>query len=181
MAISKQKKQQMMAAYREMLGRAKGLVITEYRGFSMKNFNAVRSSIRKVDGSFTVTHTTIFMKALKEFGFAVPEDLLTGPVAIAIAYGELGTLTKTVIDAKKDNDKLVLKGGIMGDMVFRGEAGLETLSTLPTLDQARASFVGALQAPAGQLVSLFSQPAQQMAQILKAYTDKSQEGESAAD
>ena len=181
MAISKQKKTEIMDTYLKVLSKATGLIITEYRGFGMKNFNTTRAELRKVQGAYAVTKNTIFKRALKETGFAVPEALFTGPTAVAIAFGDLSTVTKTVLQRAKEDDKLVLKGAIMGTMVFEGKVGVETLSTLPTLDEARASFIGLLLQPPQRLVSLFNQPAQGVAQLLKAYTDSLQGGDSTGD
>ncbi|MBX3084007.1 MAG: 50S ribosomal protein L10 [Anaerolineae bacterium] len=181
MAISKQKKTEIMDTYLKVLSKASGLIVTEYRGFAMKNFNATRAELRKVQGAYTVTKNTIFKRALKETGFAAPDDLFAGPTAVAIAFGDLSTVTKTVLQRAKDDDKLILKGAVMGEMVFHGKEGVETLSTLPTLDEARATLMGLLLSPAQQFVSLVNQPAQGVAQILKAYTDKLQGGESSGD
>lgn len=178
MAISKATKDQIMASYREMLATAKGVIITEYRGFSMTNFNAARAELRKVQGRYVVTKNTIFMKALKEAGLAVPEDLFAGPTAVVLAMGDLSSATKSILARAKDDDKLSIKGAIMGTNVFKGKEQVEVLSTLPTLDEARASFIGTLLQPAAQLVNLVNTPGQQMAQILKAYTDKMQGGTS---
>ncbi len=175
MAITREQKAEILKGYLEMLGKAQGMVITEYRGMSMKNFNATRSALRAVQGGYTVTKNTLFKIALKETGFAVPEDLFKGPTAVAIAYGELGTLTKAVLARKKEDELLILKGAIMGQEVYRAEQ-LEALSTLPTLEEARATFIGTLQQPASRFVGLLVQPAQGLAAILKAYTDKAEAG-----
>jgi len=174
--ITKAQKGDIIQGYVDMLKRANGLVITEYRGMAMPNFNNVRKALRAVEGGYSVTKNTLIKIALKETGFAAPDDLFVGPVSIAVAYGDLSKLTKAVMDAAKTDDKLILKGGIMGQNVFRGVAGLEVLSTLPTLDEARASLIGTLQQPAVRLVSVLGQPAQGLAAILKAYTDKQTEG-----
>lgn len=179
MAISKAKKTEIIETYRTLLSKAKGMIITEYAGFSMKNFNATRAELRKVEGGYTVTKNTIFLRALRETGFAVPEDMFTGPTAVVLAFGDLSTATKVVLTRAKEDDKLTIKGAIMGPTVFRGKEQVEVLSTLPTLDEARATLIGTLTQPAGQLVSLFNQPGQGMAQILKAYTDKLTGGDAA--
>jgi large subunit ribosomal protein L10 len=179
LAISKATKSEIIESYRTLLAKAKGLIITEYQGFSMKNFNATRAELRKVAGGYTVTKNTIFLRALRETEFAVPEDLFTGPTAVAIAFGDLSSTTKVILARAKEDDKLAIKGAIMGATIFRGKEQVEVLSTLPTLDEARATLIGTLTQPAGQLVSLFNQPAQGMAQILKAYTDKLTGGDAA--
>jgi len=177
--ITKDEKGVIIQGYVDMLRKAQGLIVTEYRGMGMKNFNVVRKALRAVDGSYTVTKNTLLKIALKETGFATPDDLLVGPVSIAVAYSDLSKLTKAVIEAARTDEKLILKGGIMGTNVFRGAKELEILSTLPTLDEARASLIGTLQQPAVRLVSVLGQPAQGLAAILKAYTDKQDEGTAA--
>lgn len=171
MAISKTDKENILKGYLEMLANAQGMVVTEYRGMGMKNLNAIRGVLRPIKGSYTVTKNTLFKLALRETGFAVPEDLLVGPTAVAIAYGDLSGLTKAVMARAKEDELLVLKGAIMGQTVFQAHQ-LEALSTLPTLDEARAGLIGLLQAPASQIVGILAQPAQQIANVLKAYNDK---------
>jgi len=176
LAITREQKGEILQGYVDMLKQAQGLVVTEYRGMAMPNFNNVRKALRAIDGKYTVTKNTLLKIALKEVGFATPEDLLTGPVSIAIAYSDLGKLTKAMMDAAKTDDKIILKGGIMGQNVFRGAKELEILSTLPSLDGARASLIGTLQQPAIRLVSVLGQPGQGLAAILKAYSDKQNAG-----
>src|SRR5258706_5281256 len=87
LAISKTDKENILKGYLEMLANAQGMVVTEYRGMGMKNLNALRGVLRPIKGSYTITKNTLFKLALRETGFAVPEDLLVGPTAVAIAYG----------------------------------------------------------------------------------------------
>jgi len=181
LATTKAEKGDILKSYLELLSRAQGLVFTEYRGMSMKNLNAIRAALRAAKGSYTITKNTLFKLALQETGFPVPEELLQGPTAVAVAFDNVGTLTKAVLARQKDDALLVLKGAIMGQTVFTADQ-LESLSTLPTLDEARSSFIGTLQQPASLLVGLLSQPGQGLAGVLKAYTDKAGEnpGEAAA-
>jgi large subunit ribosomal protein L10 len=180
LATTREQKAEILKGYLEILAKAHGMVITEYRGMNMKNFNATRAALRPVQGTFAVTKNTLFKLALRQSGFAVPEDMFKGPVAVAIAYGELGPLTKAVLARKKDDERLILKGAIMGQEVFQANQ-LDALSTLPTLDEARATLIGTLQQPASRFIGLLVQPAQGMAAILKAYTDKAAEGDASSE
>ena len=177
MAITREQKEDILKGYVDLLRNAQGLIVTEYRGMSMKNFNNARKSLRAAKGSYTVTKNTLFKLALHDAGMAVPEELFEGPVAVAIAYGDLGGLTKAVLQAAKEDELLILKGAVMGQTVFRADQ-LEALSTLPNLEQARASLIGTLQQPASKFVGLLAQPGQGLAAILKAYTDKAEGGSS---
>ncbi len=174
MAISKAKKDQLYSTYLDVLRRSQGMVITEYRGMSMKNLSAVRKVLRDVDASYAVVKNTIFKIALRESGFAAPDDLFEGPVAVALAYSDVTKVTKTLLGIK-DQPQLVLKGAVLGELIFRAEQ-LEALSTMPTLDEARATLIGTLQSPATGFLALIGTPAQNLAQVLKAYTDKLEGG-----
>jgi large subunit ribosomal protein L10 len=174
LAITKDKKSEIYQGYLKALEGAQGMVITEYRGMTMKSLNGMRGILRPIKARYAITKNTIFKIALQESGFAVPEDLFVGPTAVAIAYGDLGGLTKAVLGRQKDDDKLILKGAIMGTTVFRADQ-LEVLSTLPSLEQARASLIGTLQQPASKIIGLLAQPGQELAMVLKAYTDKNGE------
>jgi len=171
LAISKEDRANILKGYLEMLSTAQGMVVTEYRGMGMKNLNTIRGLLRPIQGGYTITKNTLFKLALRESGFAVPEDLLVGPTAVAVAYGDLSGLTKAVLARAKEDELLIVKGAIMGQTVFRADQ-LEALSTLPTLDEARATLIGLLQTPASQIVGILAQPAQQVANVLKAYIDK---------
>lgn len=178
LAINKAKKEALYNTYLDALRRSQGLVVTEYRGMSMRDLSAVRKALRAVDGAYAVVKNTIFKIALRETGFAVPNELFKGPVAVALAYSDVAKVTKTMLGIK-DQPLLVLKGAVMGQTVFRADQ-LELLATMPTLEEARATLIGTLQSPATAFLALIGTPAQNLAQVLKAYSDKVQGGSDAA-
>lgn len=175
MAITKERKSEIYQGYLQILDKAQGMVVTEYRGMRMAGIESIRKLLRPIGGGYNVVKNTIFKIALHEKGFAAPDELFFGPVAVAIAYQDLTKVTKAVLGIK-DQPLLILKGAVMGQSVFMADQ-LEALSTMPTLDEARASLIGTLQSPATTLMSLLNQPGQGLAMVLKAFTDKQQGGE----
>jgi large subunit ribosomal protein L10 len=154
------------------------LVITEYRGMSMSRFDTLRDKMREAGAKYAVTKNTILKIALKEVGFAVPEELLVGPVAVGFAFENLPGTVKALIDATKDNELLILKGAIANTEVFRADQ-LTTLSELPTLDQLRATLAGMLVQPMSQLISLMVAPQRDVVSVIAAYLDKHEAGDAA--
>ncbi len=130
-----------------------------------------RKALRAVNAEYMVTKNTLFKLALAEAGMAVPEDLLVGPTAVGIAYGDLPTLTKAILQRAKEDELLKPKGAIMGQSIFAA-AQLDMVSTMPTLEEARAGLIGTIIAPVSSIISLLGQPAQGLAAILQAYADK---------
>ncbi len=100
MAITRERKEELVAQYSEILQNASGFIITEYRGMNMGAFNDLRNKLGNLGGSYVVTKNTLFMIALRENGWVVPEDLLLGPVATVFADGNMSAVAKLVLDFK---------------------------------------------------------------------------------
>lgn len=179
MALTKERKSEILKGYVELLGKAQGLVVAEYRGMTMKKFNETRKIVREAKGRFTVTKNTLFLIALREVGMAAPEDLFSGPVAVGVAFNDLPSITKALMGRAKDEELLKLKGAVMGQTVFHA-AQLEMVSTMPTLKEAQAGLIGTIIAPVTSILALLGQPATDLAAVLQAYADKDKNGTEAA-
>ncbi len=170
MAISKERKRELVAQYIDLLQRAEGMVITEYRGMTMNDLDALRSKLREQNAQFTVTKNTLFKIALREVGLAVPEDLLKGPVATVFAFENLPAAVKTLLEFASEQELLVLKGGILGQTIL-SEAELKPLSELPPMDVLRAQLAGMVTMPLTSFMSLLEEPSRQVVGVLRAATE----------
>jgi large subunit ribosomal protein L10 len=167
MAVSRERKEVILARYEKILSRSEGLVVTEYRGMKMATFSELRTALREVKASYVVTKNRLLKIALEQRGFAVPEDLLSGPVAVGFAHGDLPGMVKAFLAKKKDNELLQLKGAIIGAQVL-GPDDLEALSQLPTLEELRAQIAGMLVQPAQGVVNILAAPIQQLVGVVEA-------------
>jgi large subunit ribosomal protein L10 len=170
LAISKQRKEKLIAQYTEMLEASKGVVITEYRGMTVKMLEELRAKLREKNASFTITKNTLLKIALSEAGMAVPEDLLVGPVALAVAYDDLPVTIKTVLEYANENEVFIAKGGVLGATAVK-EPQLEAISKLPPLDVLRAELVGMTTMPLTQLLGIMNEPGRQVVAVIKAATE----------
>lgn len=170
MAISKKRKEELVSQYLDLLANAKGLVITEYRGMTVHQLDDLRGKLREKDASFTITKNTLLKIALNEVGMAPSDELLKGPVAMAVAYQDLPQTIKTILEYADTNEIFVVKGGILGQtVVFENQ--LEAISELPPLDTLRAQLIGMTTMPLTQFLSLLEEPGRQVVGVLKAATD----------
>lgn len=167
MAITKERKEDLVAQYIELLESCKGFVITEYRGMTMGHLDELRGKLREQGASFTVTKNTLLKIALNEVGMAAPDDLLKGPVALVVANDDLPSTVKTVLEYAKDNELFIAKGGVSGASVF-GANDLKPLSELPPLDVIRAQLVGMATMPLTQFLGLLEEPGRQLVGVIKA-------------
>jgi large subunit ribosomal protein L10 len=167
LAISREKKEAIVAEYGEKIRRSKALIVTEYRGLKVKQLEALRRELRGSDSELVVSKNTLFARALAEAGMPVPESLLTGPTAVTFCFDEPAAPAKTLAKWAKDTKILVLRGGMVGASVFDG-AGVEAVSQLPGREVLRAQVVGALQAPISGLVNVLAGPVRGFLTVLNA-------------
>ena len=59
MAISKKRKDALVASYTDWLDRSKALIVTEYTGLSMKQIDDLRSKVREAGGEFHIVKNTL--------------------------------------------------------------------------------------------------------------------------
>ena len=71
----------------------------------------------------------------------------------------------------KESDKFVILGGAMGKTALDLK-GVQSLATLPSLDELRGKIVGLIQAPATKLAQLTTAPAGKLARVFQAYADR---------
>lgn len=177
MAITRERKEELVQQYIDKLNQATGIVITEYRGLAMPQMDTIRTKLREVNSEYMVTKNTLLRIALDEAGYDVPDELLNGPVALSFAYDNLPGTVKALMDVSKDHEILKLKGAIAGQAELIDQSQLKMLSELPSRDELRATLIGLITQPMSQLVSLLVAPQRDVVSVMAAYIDKHEEGE----
>src|SRR5262249_24579577 len=97
-------------------------------------------------------------------------DLLKGQTCIAYS-GDPISAAKISVKYAKENNKLVILGGAMGDAVLDTRA-VQALADLPSLDELRATLIGLLQAPATKIARVLKEPGAQPAPGRQAHRPK---------
>lgn len=180
MAITRERKEDLVALYGELLAKTDGFIVTEYRGLTVAKLDELRDKLREASGTYTVTKNTLFSIALREAGWPVPEAQLLGPTALAFGNGNLPAVAKVVQAFAKDNAELfIVKGGVMGTSIF-GANDLAAVSSLPTMDELRAQLAGLIVQPAAQIAGLLASATGQVVNVIQAYLDDREKGEEAA-
>lgn len=170
LAISKDKKKEAIAQYKEWADRSKALIITEYTGVTMKDLDRLRSKVREAGGEFHIIKNTLGKLALEESGFSEPEQYLQGSTAIAFAFEDGPSMAKVLTEFAKTSEFLKFKGGYL-DQEPISAAMVKELADLPSLPVLRAMLLGVIMAPASKLVRTLAEPGRMIAAVVKAYSD----------
>ncbi len=179
MAISKERKNEVVALLKESAQRSEAMYITQFTGLNMKQIDDLRHRARQCGGEFHVVKNTLARIAFREAGFTLEENLFSGSTAIAFAFQDPPALAKALYEFNRTNPALVVKGGYLKQQILSAE-NVQALSELPPLPIMRGQLLGTLLAPASQLARILAEPGRQIASVLKAYSEKESQTVSAA-
>jgi large subunit ribosomal protein L10 len=169
--MDRAQKQESIESLKSVFAGAGAVVVTHYSGMTVAEMTELRSRLRKEDATFQVVKNTLVQKALGGSIGEAGDALFTGPVAIAFGSDPVSA-AKIVTQYAKENEKLKLVGGILGQTTVLDEKAVRALATLPSLDQIRGKLIGLIQAPATKIAGVLQAPAGQLARVLNAYATK---------
>lgn len=171
MAISKERKDEVLTQYNDWVKRSEAVILVEYTGTNMKSLDALRAKIRESGGEFHIVKNTLARRAFADNNMEIPADFLVKSTAISFAFSDPASTAKALTDATKGNEFVKVKGGYMAGKVLDASQ-VKALSDMPPLPVMRATLLGVLQAPAGKLVRTIAEPARGLAAVVKAFTEK---------
>ena len=137
---------------RERLDRSQAAVLTEYRGLNVAEISALRRSLRAAGGDYKIYKNTLVRFAARDLGLEI-EDLLTGPTAIAFVDGDPVAVAKALRDFARNNQNLVVKGGVLGDKLLSADE-TRALADVAPREELLARLAGAMAAPMVQFAGL---------------------------
>ena len=166
-------KRETVAELREELANARTMIVSEYRGLSVKELAEIRRSLRKQDVSYRVVKNRLMRIAAADSVGEALSPLLVGPTAIAFGNDEAGT-AKAVIDATRPYSKIVrITGGVLGGKAIDAES-VTRLATLPSREVLLAKLAGGMQAPVATLAGLLAAPQRNLGYALALLAEQKQ-------
>lgn len=173
MALTKQRKNEVLSTYEDWLKRSQSVILVEYIGANMKAMDNIRAKVREAGGEFHVVKNTLVRRAFANLGMNLPDEYLLQSTAISFAFDDPAATAKALANAIKGLDFVKFKGGFMGSELMDA-AQVKSLAELPPLPVVRGQLLGVLQAPAGKLVRTVAEPARSLASVFRAYSEKAE-------
>jgi len=155
---------------KEMLSPAHAVVVLHYKGMTVAEITELRRQARAAGAGFKVTKNRLTKIAVNDTKFAHLADLLTGPTAISFSEDAVAA-AKIIVRFAKDNEKLVILGGALGDKALDVNA-VKSLAELPSLDELRSRLIAMIQTPATRIAGVLAAPAGGLARVTGAYAKK---------
>jgi large subunit ribosomal protein L10 len=171
MALRLDDKKALVAEVSKVAATAQSVVAAEYRGLTVTQMTDLRSKARNSGVYLRVVKNTLARKAIAGTPFECVGKSLKGPLILAFSKDDPGAAARLVKAFAKDHDKLKTTVLSLGDTVLTAK-DIDRVAALPTLDAARATLLGALQAPFGKLVRTIVEPQASLVRAIAARKDK---------
>ena len=155
MAISRQKKEEIIKNVSDIVKKSKSVVFVNFHGLSVANVNEIRKELRKQGVGYVVARKRLIKRVLDEAKIEGTMPTLNGE--LAIIYGDDILLpAKGVIGfQKKFKGSLVSLGGVL-EMRYIGNDEVKNLAAIPGREVLYGQFVTVIYAPVQQTVRVLN-------------------------
>ncbi len=170
--MDRQAKESFVANLKDVFNTSAVVVVAQNTGLTVSEMNELRSAMRDAGGQIKVIKNKLTKIALDGTPLSAIEEYLNGPSMLAYSDDPVAA-PKIAIKFAKENDNFVVLGGSLPEKkIDLGE--VKQLASLPSLDELRAKILGLISSPAGNIASLVNTPGTNLAQVVKAYSEKSE-------
>lgn len=173
MAMKMDEKQAIVSAVHEHAVSALSAVVADYRGLTVTAITELRKQSRAQGVYLKVVRNTLARRAVEGTEFECLKDSLVGPTVLAFSKTDPGAAARVIKDFAKTNDKLVVRALSVGGRVY-GPQDIDVLAKLPTRDQALATLMSLMLAPATKLVRTFNEIPGRLVRTVAAVRDQKQ-------
>ncbi len=175
MRRSWEEKGKLINAYSERIQRSSLVVFFDFTGIDAQAITKLRAGLKDAEGEMLVGKNTLFYRAFMDTVMRDHREVITGPTALAFAYGDPVRVAKLLYDFMKELDKEKplsrVKGAYMQGR-FLKPTDVQALAELPPKEVLVSKLMGAIQAPIYALVMALKSAPQKLVLTLKAIEEK---------
>ena len=158
MAISKQKKNELVADLTELLTNAKTTVYAKYQGLTVAELQDLRKAARENGEKIKVVKNRLVRVAMGQIAVYKDTDMtgLTGQLLYAVSDNDEVAPAKVLAEFAKTHNALALVGGFNDLGNALSEDDVKALAAMPTKNELIAQVVAQLLSPVTDSVSALS-------------------------
>lgn len=162
MALTKQKKSELLSGFEKITKESGSIVFVHARGLSVADTTTLRNALHAAGASFKVVKKTLLKRALVSAGITGDMPSMDGEIAVAYS-ADLTAPAREVWDfAKKFEGKMAMAGGVFEGR-FMDKAEITAIATIPPTPVLRGMFLNVINSPIQGMVIALSKIAEQKA------------------
>ncbi len=167
----KSEKETLIKEMADKFGRAKAVILTEYRKVDVETVNKLRAKLRAGGVEYKVLKNTLARRAAKGTMAEKISDDFVGPVSVALSYGDVVAPAKILTEFIKDLESIKIRGAVI-EGVKQDVNGVKALAKMPGLPELRAKLLGLFNQPATKLARTIKEPGGALARVIQAKATK---------
>lgn len=144
--MARPEKEAAVADLKAKLSTAQAVVLTDYRGLTVKKVTELRRKLRQAGVEYLVAKNTLTSRAAHAADLAALDQFLAGPTALAFGSADPVVPAKILMDFARDNKELTMKGGVLTGRVI-GADQVKALADLPAREVLLSQVLAGMQAP----------------------------------
>ena len=164
--MDRAEKREVVSSLHDVFAKTGVVVVAHYAGLTVADMTKLRRDMRDAGGKVKVAKNRLVKLALEGTDAKGIAELLRGPTCIAYSDDPIAA-PKVAVKFAKTNEKFVILGGAMGPQVLDAK-GVNSIATLPSLDELRGKLIGLIQAPASKIARTINEPGAQLARVFAA-------------
>lgn len=154
-----------VAGLSKKLGRAKSLVLTDYRSLTHKQLEDLHKALKKVEAEYVVVKNSLLRIASASTAYSLLPTNLIGPSAILLSYADEIAPLKELYKTIKTLSLPKIKLGFINGIVYN-ELEIDRIAKLPTKEVLRTQLVSQLNGPIYGFVFCLNYNLQKLVYIL---------------
>ncbi|MDD4409264.1 MAG: 50S ribosomal protein L10 [Candidatus Pacebacteria bacterium] len=171
MPLTREKKENIVKELETKIDRQKSIVFMDFQGIKVKDLSVLRNKLKDQNSEMKVSKKSLINIALKNRNIDFNPKNLSGEVAVIFGYEDEVSSSKAVYQFTKESKMGKILGGFV-DNCYYGEEDVIKLAELPPKEQLIGRFMGTINAPASNFVSVLSGNMRKLVTVISAIKDK---------
>lgn len=168
--MNRTEKHEFVNNFSALLNKANFVLVTHYKGLSVQEISSLRKKIKQENAFFKVTKNSLAKRAIKNTNYKNLDPFFVGPTAVAYSDDPVSA-AKVIVNFSKDNEKLTIIAGAMGDKELSIE-DIKKLASLPTMDVIRAKILGLITSSLSNILLVVNEPSTKILRLLNSKPEK---------
>jgi large subunit ribosomal protein L10 len=150
MAITREKKEEVIGRVTDVLAGASTVVFAKFKKLPVVEQTALRRALSAQGVGYTVAKKTLLKRALGTRGITGELPVLEGEISLAYGSDELAPARELAVFVKKFPEQLAFAGGVFGGRYVSAEE-IRAIAAIPGIQTLRAQFAQLINSPLQRL------------------------------
>lgn len=152
MALTKDKKKEVVASVKEAIDKASSMVFVNFHGMKVEDVDALRGKLHEENVTYVVAKKTLARRAFADSDITGEMPALEGELAIAYTDGDETLPAREVYEFQKKLDGAVTIVGGVFEGKYVDQSTMTEIAQIPGMHTLQAQFVNLINSPIQGLV-----------------------------